>query len=153
MSWTRTHRRAKARLHTKATADAPYGPMAAVAYDAARGFRRTVWLDPELPGPMFGLEGALVGHEMFHRSGVTLSMGFELAGLNGLVGFDLTGLTSIDDMNSAQFALTARQRVLKGGRMRLVLPGAAWGAKLLDWVRGCTRQIVLRPDSSTVIDL
>lgn len=102
---------------------------------------------------MFGLEGALVGREMFHRSRVTLSMGFELAGPNGLVGFDLTGVTNIDDMNTAQFALAARQRVLEGGRIRLVLPGTAWGDKLLEWVRGCTRQIALRPDSSTVIDL
>jgi hypothetical protein len=125
--------------------------MAAMASDANRRFRRTVWHEPDLPGPMFGLEGVLVGREVFHRVRVTLEMGFELAGQAGLVGFDLTEVTVIDDFNAAQFALAARQRVLEGSRVRLVLPDTAWGIKLLSWVRGCARQITPRPDSSTIL--
>lgn len=110
-------------------------------------FGRTLWQDPDLPGPMFDLRGTIVGHEAFHELRRTLALGFEIAGADESAGFDLTRIAVIDDLNVAQFALAVGNRVLVGGKCRYIIPQVAWGQLLVTLAGRFGRQVSSTPES------
>jgi hypothetical protein len=113
-------------------------------------FRRTIWHDDALPGPTLGLEGIMLGRDMFHAIRRTLELGFDLAGPDGLIGFDLSAIRTIDRLHVAHLALAARSRSAARGRGRYVLPNAPWGHWLSEMVGGWARQVAVLPETITV---
>jgi hypothetical protein len=92
----------------------------------------------------------MVGRDMFHAIRRTLEFGFELAGPEGLIGFDLTAIRTIDRMHVAHLTLAARSRSLAGGRGRYVLPNAPWGHWLTNMVGNCAQHVAVLPEAITV---
>ena len=125
-------------------------PLRTSSSHPLRTFRRTVWQDDALPGPTLGLEGLMVGREAFHGMRRTLELGFELAGPDGLIGFDLSAIRIVEPMHLSLLALGARTRTFAGGRGRYVLPNMPWGQRLTEWVGSCARQVTVLPDTISV---
>lgn len=127
-----------------------YPRKASVDQRLQSSFSRSLWYEPDLPGPVFGVAGVLRGHEDFHSVRITLEMGFDLVGACEIVGFDLTGIRDAELLHAAQFAMAARNRVLAGGGCRYVVPTNAWGERLIGFVHGFSRRVATSPFALTL---